>query len=215
MYLRNLRAGSILVGAAAEADPGRPDAPEAACRSDTRASRDSDGMVCTNAVCDMASAARFCPATVDVFVGFEALLGIGKPEGVVADGGCVRRYSSRRALALSLFSSYSATISISATDFSINCRILCCKLIEVSVPVPGSIGVVASRLTMRLSCSGVGGGFAAADVALVDLLGGVDGRPMSAIFRVCGLNRSIVVLGWFGVQSRFTRLSKCGARSRQ
>ena len=139
------------MGAAAEAGPGGPDAPEAALRCDARASRDSEVTDCTNSVCDMAFAARFCPATVDVFVGFDALLGIGKPEGVVAVGGCARRYSSRRALALSLFSSYSVKISISGTHFSINHRLLCCKLIEVSVPVPGSEG--RGSLVRDLQCA--------------------------------------------------------------
>lgn len=35
---------------------------------------------------------------------------------------------------------------------------------------------------MRLSCSGVGGGLAAAELALVDLLGGVLGLSMSAMW---------------------------------
>ena len=71
--------------------------------------------------------------------------------------------------------------------------------------------VVALRLTMRLSCSGVGGGFAEADVALVDLLGGVLGLSVSAIV-LCviwdGISLLIVLIG---VQRRLTRLSKCGA----
>lgn len=74
---------------------------------------------------------------------------------------------------------------------------------------------VASRLTMRLSCSGVGGGFAAADVALVDLLGGVLGLSVSAISVTMAGMQCIVVSWCFGVQRRFTRLSECGVRSCQ
>lgn len=71
------------------------------------------------------------------------------------------------------------------------------------------------RLTMRLSCSGVGGGFAEADVALVDLLGGVLGLSVSAIVvHVIWVGISLLMV-LFGVQRRPTRLSKCGARSCQ
>lgn len=40
------------------------------------------------------------------------------------------------------------------------------------------------RRTMRFSCSGVGGAFVAAVLALVNLLGGVLGLSVSAIFRI-------------------------------
>lgn len=59
MYLRNLRAGSILVGAApAAATPAEPGGPEAV-RGVARASRLSDGTDWTNSVCDIAFAGRF------------------------------------------------------------------------------------------------------------------------------------------------------------